>query len=314
MEGFAPPYSMPQFDTKTKIEEKVDYRNLPCPHPYEEIHREAYMALNPELFEGFRFDYTKSLNQKFALTHSILMGPIELPPEAFPTPPSTAVKIPSANYQFGALFADQKSTLVGNLTTEGKLHARFKYDLTDNLSIKGIGQTLNEEKILHGNIGFDYKGSDFRGQLQLGNGLYVTANYIQHVTPKLSLGSDIAWSREHLKSAVGFGARYETDKWVASGQLNPNVGVLNYVQKISEKISFAADFLYTFASRDVVTSVGYDYILRQCRIRGKVDSNGVVAAHLQEQLMVPGLSVLFSAEMDHVKEDYKFGFGLNLNV
>lgn len=83
-----------------KAEKKVDYLNLPCPVPFEEIQREALsestfcfvsicslyiwipcslvliisllnlaVSLKPELFEGLRFDFTKGLNQKFSLSH-----------------------------------------------------------------------------------------------------------------------------------------------------------------------------------------------------------------------------------------------------
>ena len=75
----------------------VDYFNLPCPIPFEELHREAMskflsqyfpaqfyfyqfvtlsflccfstVSLKPDLFEGMRFDFTKMLNQKFTLNH-----------------------------------------------------------------------------------------------------------------------------------------------------------------------------------------------------------------------------------------------------
>jgi mitochondrial import receptor subunit TOM40 len=50
-------------------EEKVDYMNLPCPVPYEEIQREAFMSLKPDVFEGLRFDFTKMLNPFFGLSH-----------------------------------------------------------------------------------------------------------------------------------------------------------------------------------------------------------------------------------------------------
>lgn len=39
MAGFALPNVTAQL--KSKIEEKVDYSNLPCPKPYEDIHLEA---------------------------------------------------------------------------------------------------------------------------------------------------------------------------------------------------------------------------------------------------------------------------------
>ncbi|KAF2587123.1 hypothetical protein F2Q70_00036925 [Brassica cretica] len=78
-----------------------------------------------------------------------------------------------------------------------------------------------------------------------------------------------------------------------------------------EKVSLATDFVYNYFSRDVVASVGYDYILRQSRVRGKIDSNGVTSALLEERLSM-GLNFLLSAEVDHKKKDYKFGFGLTV--
>ena len=92
--------------------------DLPLPIKYEEIQREAMSAqapprlpaalaqrlfsarplravsLKPELFEGFRFDFNKGLNQKFSLTHSVYMGNAEarLGPSVSPSriPPNHA--------------------------------------------------------------------------------------------------------------------------------------------------------------------------------------------------------------------------------
>ncbi|KAL9309225.1 putative mitochondrial import receptor subunit TOM40-2 [Arabidopsis thaliana] len=308
MEGFSPPINTAQVDAKTKLDEKVDYSNLPCPVLYEELNREATMALKPELFEGFRLDYNKSLNQKFFLSHSILMGPTEVPN---PTPSSEIIKIPTANYDFGAGFIDPKLYLIGRITTDGRLNARAKFDLTDNFSVKANALLTDEEDKSQGHLVIDYKGSDYRTQLQLGNNSVYAANYIQHVTPHLSLGGEAFWLGQQLMSGVGYAARYETDKTVASGQIaSTGVAVMNYVHKVSEKLSFATDFIYNYLSRDVTASVGYDLITRQSRLIGKVDSNGVVAAYLEEQLPI-GLRFLLSAEVDHAKKDYKFGFGVN---
>lgn len=46
-------------------------------------------------------------------------------------------------------------------------------------------------------------------------------------------------------------------------------------------------------------------------MRGKLDSNGVVAAFLEERLNM-GVNLLLSAEIDHSKKDYKFGFGMTV--
>ncbi|KAI5382655.1 hypothetical protein KIW84_070182 [Lathyrus oleraceus] len=71
---------------------------------------------------------------------------------------------------------------------------------------------------------------------------------------------------------------------VATGQIaSTGMALLSYVQKVSDK----------------------------CRLRGKVDSNGVCAAFLEERLNM-GLNFILSAELDHKKKDYKFGFGLTV--
>ncbi|KAG7029071.1 Mitochondrial import receptor subunit TOM40-1 [Cucurbita argyrosperma subsp. argyrosperma] len=315
MAGLVPPTTAAAAATATALpvppkkteDEKVDYLNLPCPIPYEEIHREAFMSLKPELFEGMRFDFTKGLNQKFSLSHSVSMGPMEIPAQSAET-----IKIPTANYEFGANFIDPKLMLFGRILTDGRLNARVKCDLSDNLTLKANAQLTNEPHMSHGMVNFDYKGRDFRTQFQLGNGALFGASYIQSVSSHLSLGGEVFWAGQHRKSGIGYAARYNTDKMVATGQIaSTGMVALSYVQKVSEKVSLASDFTYNYMSRDVISSLGYDYILRQCRLRGKIDSNGCVAAFLEERLNM-GVNFILSAEIDHRKKDYKFGFGLTV--
>ncbi|KAG0450784.1 hypothetical protein HPP92_026585 [Vanilla planifolia] len=84
------------------------------------------------------------------------------------------------------------------------------------------------------------------------------------VTPNLSLGSEVFWLGHQRKSGIGFAARYNTNKMVATGQIaSTGVVALSYVQKVSEKVSLASDFMYNQMSKDVTASFGYDYILRQ---------------------------------------------------
>ncbi|CAD5185205.1 mitochondrial import receptor subunit TOM40-1-like [Musa acuminata AAA Group] len=301
-----PPNTEVQGDAKG-VSEKVDWLNLPCPVAFEEIQREALMSLKPELFEGLRFDFTKGINQTFALSHSVFMGSMEVPSQS-----SDIIKVPTAHYEFGANFLDPKMMLIGRILTDGRLNARVKCDLTDNLTLKINAQLTNEPHFSQGMFNFDYKGQDFRSQFQIGNNAFYGANYIQSVSPHLSLGSEVFWLGHQRKSGIGFAARYNTDKMVTTGQVaSTGIVALSYVQKVSEKVSLASEFMYNHMTRDVTSSFGYDYILRQCRLRGKLDSNGVVAAFLEERLNM-GVNLLLSAEIDHSKKDYKFGFGMTV--
>ncbi|KAG6433509.1 hypothetical protein SASPL_105123 [Salvia splendens] len=298
MAALTPP--TPAASSSDAEQPKVDYLNLSCPIPYEEIHREALMSLKPELFEGLRFDFTKGLNQSFSLSHSanssafsVMMGPTAIPAQSAET-----IKIPTANYEFGTNFIDPKLMLFGRVMTDGRLNARLKCDLADNLTLKGNAQLTNEPHMSHGMFNFDYKGSDYRTQFQVGNGALLGASYIQSVTPNLSLGGEVFWAGQHRKSGIGYAARYNTDKMVATGQVaSTGMVALSYVQKVSDKVSLATDFMYNYMSGDVTSSVGYDYILRQCRLRGKIDSNGSVSAFLEERLNM-GLNFLLSAEVN----------------
>ncbi|PWA45243.1 translocase of the outer mitochondrial membrane [Artemisia annua] len=169
-----PPPTPANPEAVKKAEKPVDYMDLPCPIPYEEIHREAMMSLKAENFEGMRIDFTKGLNQKFSLSHSIVMGPTEVPAQS-----ADIIKVPTANYEFGANFIDPRLMLFGRILTDGRLSARVKCDLSENLTMKANAQLTNEPHMSHGMFNFDYKGTDYRTQIQLGNGGLVGASYIQ---------------------------------------------------------------------------------------------------------------------------------------
>ncbi|GJN37955.1 hypothetical protein PR202_gb26958 [Eleusine coracana subsp. coracana] len=313
-----PPPPPPAFDAATPpkpqeeagkpaAEEKVDYMNLPCPVPYEEVQREAFMSLKAEVFEGMRLDYTKMLNQSFGLTHSVSMGAVEIPAQG-----SDVIKIPHGTYEFGANFLDPKLVLIGRLSQDGRVNARVKCDLTENLALKINAQMTSEPGYSQGMFNFDYKGKDYRSQFQVGNNEFYGANYIQSVTKHLSLGTEAFWVGQQRKSGVGLVARYDTKNFVATGQIaTTGMVALSYVQKVSDKVSLASDFMYNQMSKDVTATFGYDYMLRQCRLRGKLDTNGVVSALLEERL-APGVTLLLSAEIDHWKKDYKFGYGVGI--
>nr|CAB3472847.1 unnamed protein product [Digitaria exilis] len=254
----AAPPPKPHEEEAAEAEQKVDYLNLPCPVPYEEIQREAFMALKPDLFEGMRFDFTKMINQHFSLSHSVYMGSVDVPSQG-----NEVIKIPTSNYEFGANFINQRMMLMGRVSHEGRENIRVKFDLTENLSVKINAQLTSEPHYSQGMFNFDYKGKDFRTQIQVGNNAFYGANYIQ----------------------------------VATGQIaTTGMVALSYVQKVSEKVSLASDFMYNQMTKDVTASFGYDYILRQSRLRGKLDTNGVISALLEERL-TPGFTFQLSAEV-----------------
>ncbi|AET05480.1 porin/voltage-dependent anion-selective channel protein [Medicago truncatula] len=69
--------------------------------------------------------------------------------------------------------------LLGRAMTDGRVTARVKYDVFDNLTLKANAQLTSEPHMSQGMINFDYKGKDYRTQFQMGNGALLGASYIQ---------------------------------------------------------------------------------------------------------------------------------------
>ena len=42
------------------------------------------------------------------------------------------------------------------------------------------------------------------------------------------------------------------------------------------QVSLASDFIWNWNTRETTASFGYDYMLRQCRLRGRIDTDGKV--------------------------------------
>ena len=115
-----------------------------CPPRLEELKKEAQGIMNPDIFDGARFEFNKTLTQKFQLNHNITLGSSQVPPRrpaalppchraacrhavsaAMPSAamPSAALppcrltltltpQVPSA-YEFGATFGDERVLLRG---------------------------------------------------------------------------------------------------------------------------------------------------------------------------------------------------------
>lgn len=285
--------------------EKPNYLDLPAPLKYEEIQRETLMALKPEIFEGMRFEVTKPLNQNFFLSHSLFMGNMELG-----TGGGQMLKAPIGTYEFGANVISERFMMLGRIATDGRLSGRLKYDILESLGLKLHMQLSNEVGQSQVMMDTDVKGRDWNAQLKLGNPSFIGLNYFQSLTPSLSAGGEFFWLQSSQKSGVGLAVRHTEDKNVTTMQLaTTGIMSMGYAHKLSEKVTLASDFLWHWQSREATATVGFDCILRQCRLRGKIDTNGVVSSYVEERF-APGINFVLSAEIDHPHGNHKFGFGV----
>lgn len=202
--------------------------------------------------------------------------------------------------------------MMGRVANDGRLNGRVNYELNDSLALRLQTNLTREKGSSQGIVDLDYKGNDCQGQLKLGNNQFYGANYLQSVSPSLALGGEVFWLGNQMKSGLGLAARHANGTGVSTCQV-ATTGLLSltYTHKLSEKVHLATDFLWNWNQREATAAVGYDYTLRQCRLRGRVDSQGTVAMFLEERLNV-GINFILSATVDNARKDYSFGFGLSV--
>lgn len=210
----------------------------------------------------------------------------------------------------------------GNLDNEGSLSGRFNYRWSDklvsksNLSISPGGQDMAQFE-------HEYTGNDFSASLKMLNpsfleggvtGIYI-GSYLQSVTPKLALGLESLWQRPALtqgpECAVSYCARYKSDDWVATAQLQAAMGTLNtsYWRKLSDKVQAGVDLSLGLVpsaggvmggslQKEGVTTIGAKYDFRMSTFRAQVDSKGKMSC-LLEKRVAPPVMMTFAADIDH---------------
>ena len=86
---------------------------------------------------------------------------------------------------------------------------------------------------------------------------------------------------------------------------------MSYWHKVSDKVYLSADFMWNWGQREAQAALGYDYMLNTGRVRGKIDSSGIMSMFLEERF-TQGLNLVLSAVVDHSKNNHKFGVGLTV--
>ncbi|KAK4142279.1 eukaryotic porin/Tom40 [Dichotomopilus funicola] len=272
------------------------------------------------MFSGLRADLTKafSFSPLFQVSHQFAMGERLSP------------------YTFAALYGTSKVFAQGNIDDQGALSASFNWRWNDSFITKSRFQ------ITPGATGQDmaqfeneYQGSDFTASLKGLNpsfleggltGIFI-GQYLQSVTPKLSLGLEGVWQRAGLTqgpdTALSYVARYKTDTYIASAQLQAQ-GALNasYWQRLSDKVQAGVDMTLSVApsgammgglAKEGVTTFGAKYDFRMSTFRAQIDSTGKLSCLLEKRVAAP-VMMTFAADVDHLTQQAKIGVGISIEA
>lgn len=274
------------------------FAGLPNPGKMEEIQKEAKAILSLDLFDGARFEISKGLNQNFAVTHNVSMG--------------SAVQPPS--YEFGANVGDEKMILASRIDHNGRLTGRYQHQLTPGVAVRGQASVSGEHSQDSLQLDLDVKGSHSFSGLRYMSGGVTMATYMQSVSPFLSLGSEFFYHHGRCITGLHGALKYGTADRVFTAKSGSFGNVeLTYAHKVNEKVGFATEVQY-YHSQMCQFGIGAEFKLRHATYKGLVTSDCTVSATLEEKV-VPGVAnFILSGQMNHKKNDYKFGFGLALGA
>lgn len=274
-----------------------DRSELPNPGGYEEMGQDSAMILRANLIEGLSFNMSMPASQHLAVGPSFDLGAKDRP----------GVFAATANY-----FSNDLVCMTRMTPADGRINGRIFYNHTPKLTSKFNGDVGLDIMSSKGSYDLDYRGEDFCSTAKIANGGIYAVSYLQSVTPWLALGGEGFYQSKSGFSAVTVAGKYAHGNDTATisvASFGPIIA--SFVHRLNPRVAFASELFVDGRTRDSHISAGYRFDLRTSSITGLIDSSGRVAATVEEKIN-PGLSLILSGELDHQREDYKFGFGVNI--
>ncbi|KEZ39657.1 Mitochondrial import receptor subunit tom-40 [Scedosporium apiospermum] len=317
---FSNPVAATVADALNSFSERRAKLGLSNPGTVENLAKEVQrdVLLQGYMFTGIKADLTKmfSVSPLFQVSHQFAMSERLSP------------------YNFAALYGTNNVFLQAQVDNEGQLSSRFNWRWHDKFVSKTQLQLSNDGSNM-AQIENEYTGDDFTASLKMLNPSYLNGgltgifvgSYLQSVTSKLGLGFETVWQRGVLtqppETAVSLCARYKSDDWVATAQLQTQ-GALSatYWRRISEKVQAGVDMSLALVpsqagplgggiSKEGTTTVGVKYDFRMSTFRAQFDSKGKIGL-LVEKRVAPPVMMTFAAEVDHFAQQAKVGVGVSV--
>jgi len=279
---------------------------------YENFSKEFHSVTQQDNFDGFRLEAGKTATKQLHTSHTLFLG--------------TTLRESGYVYQFGPTFAreDGSLLLVGRYGIDGVVNGRIAKTLGKGLEFKAnINSSLKEEPRNMYELSLDYANKEWASSLKLAwqGAWLLNGSFSQVITPNLLMGGDLTWIAANGASIGAIGARYTKGPNVLSGQISrqpdfkspiglttsQHTGKIQYVRKVTDRLSLASEYEFSPSDLQSGFKVGYEYLFRQARVQGLVDTSGKVSVMAQD---FSGFGV--SGVIDYWRGDYKFGFMMHV--
>jgi len=281
------------------------------PVQFEMFSREWQGMSQQDNWDGFRIEAANQVTKWLQAAHTLFLG--------------TQLRECQHIYQFGPAFQseDQKTMLVARIGLDGGVNGRAIQKIGNALELKASSNShlKDPQRNMHeGSL--EYTGGEWTMAAKLawqGTGVLGGA-FTQRVLPWLHLGGDLTLVAVNGVTSIGqIGMRYAEGKDVLVATLSRapdpksppgtslHEGRLQYVRRLSERLSLGSEFKYSHPDKESGLQLGYEYTFRNARVQGLLDTDGKVSCCVSDYT-----GIGFSGTIDYARGDYKFGFMMHV--
>lgn len=315
---------------------------FPNPGPYEQAMVSSGKNLvSLDTFDGFRCDISKQLSPFMAVFHSFWLGTSMLP-DGRKSNYTFMTQVADENGLLMSRVDPQRGSF------DGRIHrsvlggaALFKAQIGVGTEGGPSDQLLME---------LDFGLNTWTGNLKLGSmggGVVYGLNYFQSVTPKLAVGGEgmcIAANSSLVSSYTlkySFDGRKDVDDALVSDLSNKSASPMgaaspeqpgastmcvnfntfhsmlsmNYKRCVTPgRVNLAAELQCNPFSLESQVLLGAEFKLQRSKLSLCVDGTGRIQSLVEAKLgMAPGSPTLnFSADVNHLTDEMRFGYGINI--
>lgn len=275
-----------------------------APLQFEMFTKEWQNISQQDNWDGFRIEAAKQVTKFLQAAHTLFLG-TQLRPEGY-------------IYQFGPAFQseDQRTMLVARIGLDGGVNGRAVQKVGTSTEVKVSSNSHLGEPQRNAHEGsLEYSGENWTtaGKLSWQGAWLLSGAFSQRITPSLHLGGDLLFVTANGISIGQVGARWAEGRDIftttisrtpdmKTGLSNIHETRLQYVRKLTERLSLGTEYKYSHPDKESSLQLGYEYTFRQARVQGLLDTDGKVSCCVQDFV---GFG--FSGMIDYVKGDYKFG-------
>jgi len=287
------------------------------PLQFENLNKEWMQISQLDNWDGFRIEAgNASFMRNLLINWTLFMGK---QPQQPGEPPYLFLMGPTYTSE------DQRTVALARVNLDKIIQGKLIQKIGDNLDVKGSTQLNLSDPINKSmyDASLEYSGRDWTamGKLTWQSTIIANGAFTQQITPSLQMGGDLMYVAFNRMTIGQLGLRYALGKNIFTSQVirqpqqSPQGGIagnfhefkMQYVRRVSDRLSLATDLSYSPSDQQSAMSLGYEYTFRNARIQGSIDSAGKVKCWAQD---VMGFGV--SGTIDYVAEDYKFGFMMHI--